>query len=119
GEGRVPAGSRYGIDDARLVKAIRLMEEHVEDKLTLKDVARTVDISDRQLERLFHQHLHMTPVGFYRQLRLERAHRLLAYSRLTVRDVALATGFSTLAEFSRSFKSRYGRPPSHARRLMP
>jgi AraC family carnitine catabolism transcriptional activator len=119
GEARVPAGSRYGIEDARLVRAIRVMEEHVEDKLTLKDVARMVEISDRQLERLFHLHLHMTPVGFYRQLRLERAHRLLAYSRLTVRDVALATGFSTLAEFSRAFKTRYGRPPSHARRLVP
>ena len=118
GEARVPAGSRYGIEDQRLVKAIRLMEEHVEDKLTLKDVARSVDISDRQLERLFHQHLQVTPVGFYRQLRLERAHRLLAYSRLTVRDVALATGFSTLAEFSRAFKERYGRPPSHARQLV-
>jgi AraC family carnitine catabolism transcriptional activator len=118
GEARVPAGSRYGIEDARLLKAIRVMEEHVEDKLTLKDVARMAEISDRQLERLFHQQLQMTPVGFYRQLRLERAHRLLAYSRLTVRDVALATGFSTLAEFSRAFKSRYGRPPSHARRLV-
>jgi len=118
GEARVPAGSRYAIDDPRLVKAIRLMEEHVEDRLTLEDVARTVEISGRQLERLFHKHLQMTPVGFYRQLRLERAHRLLAYSRLTVRDVALATGFSTLAEFSRAFKGRYGRPPSHARQLV-
>jgi AraC family transcriptional regulator, carnitine catabolism transcriptional activator len=119
GEARVPAGSRYGIEDARLVKAVRVMEEHVEDKLTLKDIARMVEISDRQLERLFHRHLHMTPVGFYRQLRLDRAHRLLAYSRLSVRDVALATGFSTLAEFSRAFKNRHGRPPSHARRLVP
>lgn len=119
GEARMPAGSRYGIEDRRLVAAIRLMEEHVEDKLTLKDVARTIEISDRQLERLFHRHLRMTPVAFYRQLRLERAHRLLAYSRLSVRDVALATGFATLAEFSRAFKSRYGRPPSHARRLVP
>lgn len=118
GEARVSAGSRYGIGDARLIKAIRLMEEHVEDRLTLKDVARTAEISDRQLERLFRQHLKVTPVGFYRQLRLERAHRLLAYSRLSVRDVALATGFSTLAEFSRAFKSRYGRPPSHARKLV-
>lgn len=116
GEARVPAGSRYGIEDQRLIKAIRLMEEHMEDRLTLKDVARSVEISDRQLERLFKDELHVTPVGFYRQLRLDRAHRLLVYSRLTVREVALATGFSTLAEFSRAFKQKYGKPPSHARR---
>lgn len=115
GEARVPVGTRYRVGDPRLVKAIRLMEEHVEDKLTLKDVAATSGLSDRQLERLFHQHLQTTPVGFYRQLRLDRALRLLTYSRLSVRDVALATGFSTLAEFSRAFKQKYGRPPSHAR----
>src|SRR5690349_11084952 len=68
GEARVPAGSRYGIADMRLIKAVRLMEEHVEDKLTVRDVARATEISSRQLERLFHEHLHVTPVAFYRQL---------------------------------------------------
>jgi len=116
GEARVPVGSRYKIDDPRLVKAIRLMEEHVEDTLALSDVAQAAQVSGRQLERLFHKHLQATPVGFYRQLRLDRAHRLLVYSRLSVRNVALATGFSTLAEFSRAFKQRYGKSPSHARR---
>lgn len=119
GEARIPVGSRYKIEDPRLVKAIRLMEEHVEDTLALTDVADAAQVSERQLERLFHKHLQATPVGFYRQLRLDRAHRLLVYSRLSVRNVALATGFSTLAEFSRAFKGRYGKPPSHARRLMP
>src|SRR5438128_8343323 len=95
GEARVPVGSRYKIDDPRLVKAIRLMEEHVEDTLALSDVAQAAQVSGRQLERLFHKHLQATPVGFYRQLRLDRAHRLLVYSRLSVRNVALATGFST------------------------
>jgi transcriptional regulator GlxA family with amidase domain len=116
GEARVPVGSRYKIDDPRLVKAIRLMEEHVEDTLALSDVAQAAQVSGRQLERLFHKHLQATPVGFYRQLRLDRAHRLLVYSRLSVRNVALATGFSTLAEFSRAFKQKYGKPPSDARR---
>jgi AraC family carnitine catabolism transcriptional activator len=116
GEARVPVGSRYKIDDPRLVKAIRLMEEHVEDTLALSDVAQAAQVSGRQLERLFDKHLQTTPVGFYRQLRLDRAHRLLVYSRLSVRNVALATGFSTLAEFSRAFKQKYGKPPSDARR---
>lgn len=116
GEARVPVGSRYMIDDPRLVKAIRLMEEHVEDTLALSDVAQAAQVSGRHLERLFRKHLQATPVGFYRQLRLDRAHRLLVYSRLSVRNVALATGFSTLAEFSRAFKQKYGKPPSDARR---
>jgi AraC family carnitine catabolism transcriptional activator len=116
GEARVPAGSRYAIEDQRLVKAVRQMEEHLEDTLKLDDIASAAGVSARQLERLFRVNLEMTPVGFYRQLRLDRAHRLVVYSRLSVRDVALATGFATLAEFSRAFKQKYGKPPSHVRR---
>lgn len=116
GLARVPAGSRYRVDDARLVTAIRLMEEHVEDVLTIGDIAAGAGASERQLGRLFRRHLQVAPSAFYRQLRLERAGRLLTYSRMSVRDVAVACGFSSLALFSRTFRSRYGRPPSSLRR---
>ena len=116
GEARVPVGSRYQIGDERVVKSVRLMEEHLEDTLSLSDIATAAGLSVRQLERRFRTLLQMSPVAFYRQLRLDRAQRLLTYSRMPVRDVALATGFSTLAEFSRAFKARYGKPPSHVRR---
>lgn len=116
GEARVPAGSRYQIGDERVVKAVRLMEEHLEDTLSQGDIAAAAGLSQRQLERRFRSLLQMSPVAFYRQLRLDRAQRLLTYSRMPVRDVALATGFSTLAEFSRAFKTKYGKPPTHVRR---
>lgn len=116
GVARIPAGSRYQVDDARVVTAIRLMEEHVEDVLTMGDIADGSGSSERQLERLFRTHLQTTPCSFYRQLRLERAERLLTYSRMSVRDVAVACGFSSLALFSRVFKSKFGRAPSALRR---
>jgi AraC family carnitine catabolism transcriptional activator len=53
---------------------------------------------------------------FYLGLRLERAQRLLTYSRLSVRDAGLASGFSSLAQFSRAYKARYGLAPSQHRR---
>jgi AraC family carnitine catabolism transcriptional activator len=92
------------------------MEEHIEDTLSQAHIAAAAGLSQRQLERLFRTLTQMSPVAFYRQLRLDRGQRLLTYSRMPVRDVALATGFSTLAEFSRAFKSKYGRPPSHVRK---
>lgn len=115
GEARVPAGTRYGLSDQRLAAAIGLMEEHLEDVVSVADIARVASLSERQLERLFRRHLRITPVGFYRQLRLERAQRLITYSRMSIRDVALAAGFSTLAEFSRAYKARFGSSPSHGR----
>jgi len=116
GEARMPAGSRYRIEDERIITAIGLMESHIEDVLAMGDVAGQVCLSGRQLERLFRRHLRMSPLAFYREVRLERAEQLLSYSRLSVRDVAIACGFSSLALFSRAFKAKYGRAPSLIRR---
>jgi transcriptional regulator GlxA family with amidase domain len=93
-----------------------MMEEHIEDVLTMRDIAEEAGASERHLERLFRTHLSVTPKTFYSQLRLERAERLLTYSKMSVRDVALACGFSSLALFSRVFKTRFGRAPSLIRR---
>lgn len=116
GEARMPAGSRYRIGDERIVAAIELMEEHIEDAVPMRNIAAASGISERQLERLFRRELRASPLAFYRRIRLERAEQLLAYSRLTVREIGVACGFSSLALFSRAFKAQYGRAPSSIRR---
>jgi AraC family carnitine catabolism transcriptional activator len=116
GEAGLRAGSRYRIEDERVITAVALMEGHIEDVLEVGDIAAQAGISARQLERLFHRHLRASPLAFYRRIRLERAEQLLTYSHLAVRDVAIACGFSSLALFSRTFKARYGRQPSAIRR---
>ncbi|MFL5258227.1 MAG: GlxA family transcriptional regulator [Hyphomicrobiales bacterium] len=116
GEARVPAGSRYGVRDERVIAAIELMEEHLEEYRPLSQISSALNISERQLERLFRRELRSPPFAFYRRLRLERAEQLLLYSRMSIREVGLATGFSSLALFSRAFKAQYGRAPSFIRR---
>ena len=84
--------------------------------MTARHLAARARLSERQLERLFRRHLRASPLAFYRKLRLERAEQLLTYSRLAVREVAIACGFSSLALFSRAFNAEYGRSPSAIRR---
>jgi transcriptional regulator GlxA family with amidase domain len=59
--------------------------------------------------------MQIRPRSFYLHLRLERAERLLIYGGMNVRDAAIACGFSSLAQFSRMFKTRFGKPPSSYR----
>jgi len=113
---RIPARTRYGVDDSAILTAISAMENHLEDLLRLEDLAETAGVSSRQLERRFKRSLGMSPMRFYLSLRLERAEHLLMYSRLSVRDAGLASGFSSIAQFSRAYKARYGLSPSHHRR---
>ncbi len=113
---RIPARTRYGVDDEALLAAISAMENHLEDTLRLADVADAAGVSSRQLERRFRRLLGMSPMRFYLSLRLERAEHLLTYSRLSVRDVGLASGFASIAQFSRAYKTKYGLSPSKHRR---
>lgn len=115
-EVRIPAAARYGTTDARILSCIALMEEQLEEPAGVEDLAIRAGVSVRQLERLFTATLKKRPMGFYLDLRLERAERLINYSTLSVREVAVATGFSSLSQFSRSFKLKFGRPPSRWRK---
>lgn len=117
-EGQVRASprARFGTGDTRLLAIIAAMEQQIEEPLSAKALARVGGLSVRHMERLFQAEMNVRPMGFYRDLRLERAQHLLSYSHLSVRDVSLAAGFSTLAEFSRAFRSRTGATPSQFRK---
>jgi len=113
---RIPARTRYSVDDSAILTAISAMENHLEDLLRLEDLADSAGVSPRQLERRFKRSLGLSPMRFYLSLRLERAQHLLIYSRLSVRDTGLACGFSSIAQFSRAYKAMYGLSPLNHRR---
>ncbi len=112
---RLPAAARYGTTDARLLKIITVMEEQCEEPLAAPALAKVAGVSQRQMERLFADELGERPMGLYLKLRLEKAERLITYSSMSMREIALACGFSSLPLFSRSFRARYGKPPSALR----
>jgi AraC family carnitine catabolism transcriptional activator len=115
GEGRTPLSRRYAGADPRLLAAIAAMEAALEEPLPVAGIARRAGLSQRQLDRLFRARFGAGPKDFYLRLRLERAERLLHYSKLSVREVAVASGFGSLAQFSRTYKARFGLPPSRQR----
>jgi AraC family carnitine catabolism transcriptional activator len=115
-EARVPATARYGTDDQRLLAVVAAMEDQCEEPLSAGALADIARLSLRQLERLFRLKLGQRPMAVYRRIRLEKAERLINYSHMSLRDIALATGFSSPAEFSRGFSRYFGRTPGSLRR---
>lgn len=115
-EARLPPEVRYQVDHPRVVKILNAMEENAEDLLSTAELAEVGGISVRQMERLFANHLGQPPRKLYREIRLVRAERLLTYSKLPVTDVAVACGFTSVAEFSRAYKLQHGAPPTVHRR---
>lgn len=113
---RMEPAARQGVSHAGLGRAIALMEKNLEEPLDAGRMARAAGLSQRQLERLFRQHLNTTPQRYYLDLRLQRARALLQYSEMPVVEVAVACGFGSAAHFSRSYHAWAGRSPRAERR---
>jgi len=116
-EGQLPAHSEpigYAAPQ-KLREAIVLMERNLEHLLPIGAVARRVDLSQRQLERLFKRHTGVTPVRYYLDVRLDRARGLVTQTELPITDVAIACGFTGGAQFARAYKNRFGIIPSRDR----
>jgi transcriptional regulator GlxA family with amidase domain len=74
-------------------------------------LARTLDITPRQLQRVFAVSVGRTPQEWLNEQRLLAARDMLSSAR-TVKEVAYALGFSSASRFSRAFKKRFGVAPS-------
>jgi transcriptional regulator GlxA family with amidase domain len=68
------------------------------------------------LQRLFNDHIGEPMMQFYRRVRLAKANELLQQSASSIIQIALATGFSSPAYFSRAFQWQYGLTPSDRRK---
>lgn len=106
---------RLGVADARLLKALRAMEAHLEKPLTRKRLANLAGLSLRQLERSFRSHLGCGVHEHYLALRLGRSRQLLRQTSLSIIEIGVATGFATASQFSRVFRKTFGVSPRDAR----
>jgi AraC family carnitine catabolism transcriptional activator len=94
-----------------LKQAIKLMEDNLEDALSIPQICRRIRLSQRQLDRLFAQFVRKSPVLYYRDIRLDRARGLVTQTDMRLSEIAVASGFSSQAHFSRAYRERFGLAP--------
>lgn len=100
----------------KLVGVIQQMHIHIEEPLSLDDLAASANVSRRQLERHFRKYLGETPARTYTNIRLERGRALLVETDQSINAIAAATGFSSALVFSRQYRARYGQTPYGTRK---
>ncbi len=100
----------------RLCRAREALTEIPEEAPSIQDVAREARISPFHFIRQFDAVFGRTPHQLRIQARLDRAKRLLAAGELSVTDVCMEVGFSSLGSFSDLFARRVGESPSAFRR---
>jgi AraC family transcriptional regulator of adaptative response / DNA-3-methyladenine glycosylase II len=97
-------------------RALALIAAGALDDGDVDGLALRLGIGERQLRRLFDQHLGASPIAVAQTRRVLLAKQLLHETRMKMVDVAFAAGFGSLRRFNDSFHRLYGQPPSALRR---
>ena len=86
------------------------------DDASVEQLATRLGIGERQLRRLFEQHLGASPIAVAQTRRIHFAKQLIHETRISMTQVAMAAGFGSVRRFNDTFSRLYGRPPSALRR---
>ena len=97
-------------------RALALIESGGLDDTGVEALGDRLGVGERQLRRLFKQHLGASPVAVAQTRRVLLAKQLIHDTQLPMAEVALAAGFGSVRRFNETFHALYGRPPGYLRR---
>ena len=98
-------------------RALSLIEAGALDNGDVDTLAERLGVGERQLRRLFQQHVGASPVAVAQTRRVLLAKQLLHETRMPMAEVALAAGFGSVRRFNETFQQLFDRPPAKLRRL--
>lgn len=114
--GMTIGGNRQERRRSRFIdEAIHFMADHLEQSITLDQLARHVGLSRQHLIEVFREATGFPPIDYFLRMRIQRAGQLLDLTDLTVKQVGSALGFHDPYYFSRLFKKITGLSPTQYR----
>ncbi|MBS0291492.1 MAG: AraC family transcriptional regulator [Proteobacteria bacterium] len=104
--------ARFGGQDHRMVRAVKLLSDHCTEPLRVETVAQQLGMSVSGFHAHFKAATNMSPVQFQKQLRLQEAQRLMLSEDYDAGQAAYHVGYEDQSHFSRDYKRQYGEPPA-------
>lgn len=93
-------------------KAQEILADRLDVDFTIGDLAKMLNMSTRHLARLFKSHTGQTLQQYRDQIRLAHGEQLLLHTERSVKEIAVACGFSDARQFSRLWKQKKGAAPA-------
>lgn len=114
---QAPRGRRLAPpEELQIEPALAWAETNLGSARNLRAVARRANLSESHFRSLFRK-LRNQPAGAWlRERRMGEARRLLAATRLTLKEIAAHLGYSDMVSFNRAFGQHHGTPPGRFRR---
>ena len=98
-------------DRDKITKAREVLLQHIGEPLTIKELSRKVAINECYLKKGFKEMFGTTIFDFYQSQRMEHAKYLLYDKGLSVTEVSMLLGYSSISHFSTAFKKHTGIKP--------
>lgn len=96
--------------------AITFMQENLEKKLTLEDMANHVGYSPSHFGLIFREKTGQTPLNYFMQLKMQRACQMLAFTDIKIKEITAMLGFYDQYHFSKTFFKQLGETPTQYRK---
>ena len=112
----VAPGSPAWLGPSAVVRrALRLIQEGALDEGTVDELALRVGIGPRHLDRLFSEHVGVSPIAVAQTRRLHFAKQLLDETNLPITQIAMTAGFGSVRRFNEAYRTSYHRTPRATR----
>jgi AraC-like DNA-binding protein len=108
------------VPPAAVRRAAAFIEAHADHPVALAEIAAAAGVTGRALQYAFRRYYDMTPTGYLRRVRLERAHRELRDAdpagSVTVAAVARSWGWANPSQFTAVYRRQFGQRPGQTLR---
>ena len=112
-------GEKAGVPEQYVRKAVRYMEDHFSDSISVNDIAFHMGLDRSYLYRIFKRHMGYPPSRYLLNYRLKRAAEMLENPTLAIAEIATGVGFHDSAHFYKAFTAKYGMTPGNYRNSRP
>lgn len=102
-------------DSWTVSRAIQIMQNNLDQRLTIEELASQADLSPSHFSALFKKAMGVAPIDYFINLRMQKASQLLNESDLNIKNIALSMGYEDPYYFSRIFKKCIGLSPNQHR----
>jgi AraC family transcriptional regulator, arabinose operon regulatory protein len=104
-------------ENDQISRIIVYMKEHLNETLTLEDLASEAGMSASHFSAVFRQKVQSSPINFFTFLKIQQACRLLENSEMRVKEIAYSIGYNDPYHFSRVFATLMGMSPRDFRKM--
>lgn len=97
-------------------KSIQYMRSHIQDKISVKELAETVNLSTSRYSHLFKEETGMSPMAYFQKEKIENAKQMLNDSKFSIYEISTILGFSNESHFIKVFRKETCMTPGEYRK---